>query len=448
MKLFKKGGGIVDTLGMGVWGTILLVINLIVLAFLGYQAYQLENLKKSDTEIQKSITSNKELITTNKEERVENIQEVKDSIDQKNVDLLKKQKEEDDKIQETLTESSGERNTMLNRFNNLVKAVNEGRQLTGDTYSNYSVESFLDMNNNFLESFKNPTLKEHFNNSSNLDTTTWAAGQEKKKKGDSTPPNYQIRFGDGERMTVTQNGDVSFVNSDTERTHQFSDNTYTLGNKWSFNKDDDNNLEIKCEEEPCGKVKLQIHEDSLPASTTQIPVTTSTQQAVLADKNGRIKKTNNASSNGYEFIHSNGTQGIGIGYNTLYTTGSNPNQDLNLKPRGNGKVGITGNIHANGDINTKKINIRNSANSTKGWMGHNSKDKKSYIYLTGEKKNWLNFTNNNAQFEWEQQTNGNLRLLGYDKINTKKWNPIVEFDTTGNIVNSSQAFQDSIKAMK
>ena len=48
-----------------------------------------------------------------------------------------------------------------------------------------------------------------------------------------------------------------------------------------------------------------------------------------------------------------------------------------------------GNIHANGDINTKKtFNIRNSANSTKGWMSHDTTNKNSYIYLTGENKNW------------------------------------------------------------
>jgi hypothetical protein len=43
---------------------------------------------------------------------------------------------------------------------------------------------------------------------------------------------------------------------------------------------------------------------------------------------------------GVEFRHTNGTQGIGFGYNTIYATGSNPNQDLNLKPRGTGNVGI------------------------------------------------------------------------------------------------------------
>jgi hypothetical protein len=47
-----------------------------------------------------------------------------------------------------------------------------------------------------------------------------------------------------------------------------------------------------------------------------------------------------------EFRHSNGSQGIGIGYNTIYATGSNPNQDLILKARGTGRVKITGTLEA------------------------------------------------------------------------------------------------------
>ncbi|WP_400190417.1 glycine-rich protein [Hymenobacter sp. B81] len=48
----------------------------------------------------------------------------------------------------------------------------------------------------------------------------------------------------------------------------------------------------------------------------------------------------NEAGGGPEFRHSNGTQGIGLGYNSLYGAGSNPNQHLNLLPKGNGGVGI------------------------------------------------------------------------------------------------------------
>ena len=55
------------------------------------------------------------------------------------------------------------------------------------------------------------------------------------------------------------------------------------------------------------------------------------------------------SAKGIEFRHSNGTQGIGFGYNTIYATGSNENQNLNLKARGNGKV-IINKLEINGQV--------------------------------------------------------------------------------------------------
>lgn len=45
-------------------------------------------------------------------------------------------------------------------------------------------------------------------------------------------------------------------------------------------------------------------------------------------------------SNGVEFRHSNGSQGIGFGFNSIYATGTNGNQNLNLIPKGLGGVGI------------------------------------------------------------------------------------------------------------
>jgi hypothetical protein len=51
---------------------------------------------------------------------------------------------------------------------------------------------------------------------------------------------------------------------------------------------------------------------------------------------------------GIEFRHSNGTQGIGFGYNTIYATGSVTDQDLGLKPRGTGKVVVTGPLKVTG----------------------------------------------------------------------------------------------------
>jgi len=45
-------------------------------------------------------------------------------------------------------------------------------------------------------------------------------------------------------------------------------------------------------------------------------------------------------ADGVEFRHTNGTQGIGFGHNAIYATGTNDNQDLNLRSRGDGVVRV------------------------------------------------------------------------------------------------------------
>lgn len=45
-------------------------------------------------------------------------------------------------------------------------------------------------------------------------------------------------------------------------------------------------------------------------------------------------------SSGVLFGHSNQTQRVGIGYNTVFAAGSNANQDMNLKAKGTGVIGL------------------------------------------------------------------------------------------------------------
>ena len=57
-----------------------------------------------------------------------------------------------------------------------------------------------------------------------------------------------------------------------------------------------------------------------------------------------------ADSDGVEFRHTNGSQGIGFGFNTIYATGSNTNQDLGLKARGTGKVIVGSALQVSGGL--------------------------------------------------------------------------------------------------
>jgi hypothetical protein len=67
-------------------------------------------------------------------------------------------------------------------------------------------------------------------------------------------------------------------------------------------------------------------------------------------------------SAGHEFRHNNRTQGIGLGYNTIYATGSHADQDLGLKARGSGKVRVKGDAVVNGklSLNRNALNFSNA----------------------------------------------------------------------------------------
>jgi hypothetical protein len=69
-----------------------------------------------------------------------------------------------------------------------------------------------------------------------------------------------------------------------------------------------------------------------------------------------------ADKNGVEFRLSNGSQGIGFGYNSIYATGSVANQHLNLMPKGDGNVGIgktdpIGKLDVNGQVRATSLRV-------------------------------------------------------------------------------------------
>lgn len=55
-------------------------------------------------------------------------------------------------------------------------------------------------------------------------------------------------------------------------------------------------------------------------------------------------------ANNIEFRHDNGTQGIGFGYNTIYQTGSNTNQELNILSRGSSPITLNAYPYSTGNV--------------------------------------------------------------------------------------------------
>jgi hypothetical protein len=77
---------------------------------------------------------------------------------------------------------------------------------------------------------------------------------------------------------------------------------------------------------------------------------------------------NSGEADGIEFRHTNGTQGVGFGYNTIYATGSNANQDLNLKPRGTGKIVVLGDLTVSGQTTVVHRQGWTNAVLLNGWV--------------------------------------------------------------------------------
>ncbi|NCS01242.1 MAG: hypothetical protein GPJ06_03305 [Microcystis aeruginosa G13-11] len=72
----------------------------------------------------------------------------------------------------------------------------------------------------------------------------------------------------------------------------------------------------------------------------------------------------NPDNDGVEFRHSNGTQGIGFGFNTIYAAGSNANQDLGLKPKGTGEVQVAGNLSVYGIVKAQTLTVSSDLSVT------------------------------------------------------------------------------------
>lgn len=70
----------------------------------------------------------------------------------------------------------------------------------------------------------------------------------------------------------------------------------------------------------------------------------------------KFLKSNNADSAGVEFLHDNESQGIGLGFNTIYAAGSNPDVNLGLKAKGKGVILLNSNVTA-GKITTPLLDL-------------------------------------------------------------------------------------------
>ena len=113
-------------------------------------------------------------------------------------------------------------------------------------------------------------------------------------------------------------------------------------------------------------------------------------------------------SNGVEIRHSSGTQGIGIGYNTIYATGSNSSQDLGFSARGNGRLlfitagGERMRINEQGHVGIGVPEPYNFLDIQAGQFRSNSHPENLPLYVTGE----MGSDTNGVEFRHYNATQG------------------------------------------
>ena len=79
-------------------------------------------------------------------------------------------------------------------------------------------------------------------------------------------------------------------------------------------------------------------------------------------------------------IHTNYTQGIGIGWNSITASGSNTNQDINIIPKGTGILAISSTITSPTVTSLSNLGMYNS--NTSGYSSNTTVSLSNYIYTT------------------------------------------------------------------
>nr|NCR99217.1 tail fiber domain-containing protein [Microcystis aeruginosa L311-01] len=145
---------------------------------------------------------------------------------------------------------------------------------------------------------------------------------------------------------------VEFRHSDGKQGIGFGFNTiYATGN------DGNQDLGLTAK----GKGKVKVHSPLWVEGNVGIGITNPVAKLDIQSENRKnqhptavnglyVTGAFKADQEGVEFRHSDGKQGIGFGYNTIYATGNDDNQNLGLKAKGKGKVKVDSPLWVEGNV--------------------------------------------------------------------------------------------------
>lgn len=149
-------------------------------------------------------------------------------------------------------------------------------------------------------------------------------------------------------------------------------------------------------------------------------------------------QTGPASGN-IEFRHDNQTQGVGFGYNTIYQTGSNANQELNLLSRGTSPITLNAHAYSTGNVGIgttapgNKLEVYGPASNYPARVG--SPD--GYLLFGPANTGWSHFVTDRARFYFNTGGTFDTGNIGsYDEdlsLQTQGTTRITVLNSNGNV---------------
>lgn len=140
-----------------------------------------------------------------------------------------------------------------------------------------------------------------------------------------------------------------------------------------------------------------------------------------------------------EFRHDNQTQGVGFGYNTIYQTGSNANQELNLLSRGTSPITLNAYAYSTGNVGIgtttpgNKLEVYGPASNYPARVG--SPD--GYLLFGPANTGWSHFVTDRARFYFNTGGTFDTGNIGsYDEdlsLQTQGTTRITVLNSNGNV---------------